>query len=47
MIEFDYDNNLAPSLRGLIAPLEELWISWVIEETALEPSDLAMLRGQA
>jgi len=47
MIEFDYDNNLTPSFPGVIAPLEELWISWVIKETALKPTYLAMLRGQA
>ncbi len=47
MIEFDYDDNLTPSFPGVIAPLEELWISWVIKETALKPTYLAMLRGQA
>jgi sulfide:quinone oxidoreductase len=47
MIEFDYDNNLTPSFPGVIAPLEELWVSWVIKDTALKPTYLAMLRGQA
>jgi sulfide:quinone oxidoreductase len=31
----------------VIAPLEELWISWVMKETALKPTYVAMLRGQA
>lgn len=47
MIEFDYENNLTPSFPGVIAPLEELWVSWVIKDTALKPTYLAMLRGQA
>jgi sulfide:quinone oxidoreductase len=47
LIEFDYDNNLAPSFPGVIAPLEELWISWVIKYTAIKPTYIAMLRGQA
>ena len=29
LIEFDYNNDLVPSFPGLIAPLEELWISWL------------------
>ncbi|MFN3658108.1 MAG: NAD(P)/FAD-dependent oxidoreductase [Pseudolabrys sp.] len=47
LVEFDYDNNLTPSFPGIIAPLEELWVSWVIKEIALKPTYLAMLRGQA
>jgi len=47
LIEFDYENNLTPSFPGVIAPLEELWISWVMKETALKPTYVAMLRGQA
>ncbi|MDN2568303.1 NAD(P)/FAD-dependent oxidoreductase [Aquibium sp. A9E412] len=47
LIEFDYDNNLVPSFPGVIAPLEELWISWVMKETALKPTYYAMLRGKA
>ncbi len=47
LVEFDYDDNLTPSFPGIISPLEELWISWVIKETALKPTYLAMLRGQA
>lgn len=47
LIEFDYRNNLVPSFPGIIAPLEELWISWIIKETALRPTYMAMLRGQA
>ncbi|MFW5680180.1 MAG: NAD(P)/FAD-dependent oxidoreductase [Pseudomonadota bacterium] len=47
LVEFDYDNNLTPSFPGVVAPLEELWLSWVMKETALKPTYLAMLRGQA
>ncbi|HRJ70158.1 MAG TPA: FAD/NAD(P)-binding oxidoreductase, partial [Beijerinckiaceae bacterium] len=47
LIEFDYENNLVPSFPGVIAPLEELWISWVMKKVALKPTYIAMLRGQA
>lgn len=47
LIEFDYKDNLAPSFPGLIAPLEELWISWVMKTMALKPTYLSMLRGRA
>ncbi len=47
LVEFDYNNNLVPSFPGLIAPLEELWISWLMKEVALKPTYNAMLRGLA
>jgi sulfide:quinone oxidoreductase len=47
LVEFDYDNNLVPSFPGIIAPLEELWITWLMKEIALKPTYLAMLRGLA
>jgi sulfide:quinone oxidoreductase len=47
LVEFDYDNNLITSFPGIVAPLEELWVSWVVKEIALKPTYLAMLRGQA
>lgn len=47
LVEFDYENNLTPSFPGVIAPLEELWISWVMKEMALKPTYIAMLRGRA
>lgn len=47
LIEFDYQNNLVPSFPGLIAPLEELWISWLMKEVALKATYNAMLRGKA
>ncbi len=47
LVEFDYNDNLVPSFPGVIAPLEELWVSWVMKETALKPTYVAMLRGQA
>ena len=47
LIEFDYNDNLVPSFPGVIAPLEELWISWLMKEIALKPTYNAMLRGKA
>lgn len=47
LIEFDYNNNLVPSFPGVIAPLEELWISWLMKEVALKATYNAMLRGRA
>ena len=47
LVEFDYQNNLTPSFPGLIAPLEELWISWLMKEVALKATYNAMLRGRA
>jgi sulfide:quinone oxidoreductase len=47
LVEFDYNNNLTPSFPGLIAPLEELWISWLMKEVALKATYNAMLRGRA
>ena len=47
LIEFDYDNDLVPSFPGIIAPLEELWISWLMKEVALKATYNAMLRGKA
>lgn len=47
LVEFDYHNNLVPSFPGLIAPLEELWISWLMKELALKATYNAMLRGKA
>jgi sulfide:quinone oxidoreductase len=47
LIEFDYNNNLVPSFPGVIAPLEELWISWLMKEVALKATYNAMLRGLA
>lgn len=47
LIEFDYNNNLVPSFPGVIPPLEELWISWLMKEVALKATYNAMLRGDA
>ncbi|MCC7017527.1 MAG: NAD(P)/FAD-dependent oxidoreductase [Rhodospirillales bacterium] len=46
LIEFDYDGKLVPSFP-FIDPLEENWISWVIDEKALRGAYRAMLRGRA
>lgn len=47
LVEFDYENNLTPSFPGVIAPLEELWVSWVMKTMALKPTYISMLRGVA
>ena len=47
LVEFDYNDNLVPSFPGIVAPLEELWISWIMKEVGLKPTYLAMLRGRA
>jgi sulfide:quinone oxidoreductase len=47
LVEFDYDNNLVPSFPGVVAPLEELWVTWLIKAIGLKPTYLAMLRGRA
>jgi len=47
LIEFDYENNLVQSFPGFIAPLEELWVSWVMKTMALKPTYISMLRGRA
>lgn len=47
LVEFDYNDNLVPSFPGVIAPLEELWITWIMKEVGLKPTYLAMLRGRA
>ena len=47
LVEFDYQDNLVPSFPGVIAPLEELWITWVMKTIALKPTYIAMLRGKA
>jgi len=47
LVEFDYNDNLVPSFPGVVAPLEELWISWIMKEVGLKPTYLAMLRGRA
>jgi sulfide:quinone oxidoreductase len=44
LIEFDYEGNLTPSLP-FISPLQELWVSWLIEEKGLKSVYRAMLRG--
>ncbi|WP_246523285.1 NAD(P)/FAD-dependent oxidoreductase [Neoroseomonas eburnea] len=47
LVEFDYQDNLVPSFPGVIAPLEELWITWIMKEVALKPTYLAMIQGRA
>ncbi|AJE46189.1 NAD(P)/FAD-dependent oxidoreductase [Celeribacter indicus] len=47
LVEFDYNNDLVPSFPGIVPPLEELWISWLMKEVALKATYNAMLRGKA
>ena len=47
LIEFDYHENLVPSTPGVIAPLQELWISWLMKEVASKSTYNAMLTGKA
>lgn len=47
LVEFDYHNNLLPSFPGLVAPLEELWFSWLIKVWGLKATYNAMLQGKA
>lgn len=47
LVEFDYDNNLVPSFPGVVAPLEELWTTWLMKVVALKPTYMAMLHGRA
>ncbi|HGO5816025.1 TPA: NAD(P)/FAD-dependent oxidoreductase [Mannheimia haemolytica] len=47
LVEFDYENNLYESFPGIIAPLEELWTSWLVETIGLKSTYLSMLRGLA
>lgn len=46
LIEFDYHGNLVPSFP-FIDPLQELWVSWLIDEKALIGTYRAMLKGYA
>lgn len=46
LVEFDYDGKLVPSFP-FIDPLEELWVSWLIDEKGLIGAYRAMLRGYA
>ncbi len=47
LVEFDYQDNLVPSFPGVIAPLEELWVTWVMKTMGLKPTYLTMIRGRA
>jgi len=44
LIEFDYEGRLTPTLPG-VDPLAESWLAWVLEERALQPAYMAMLKG--
>ena len=46
LIEFDYRNFLVPSFPGLIAPLEEGWMAWLMKETIFKATYESMLQGK-
>jgi sulfide:quinone oxidoreductase len=46
LIEFDYRNFLVPSFPGIIAPLEEGWIPWLMKEVAFKATYHSMLQGK-
>lgn len=47
LVEFGYSDDLIQSFPGVIAPLEELWVSWMMKVIGLKPTYNAMLRGLA
>jgi len=47
LIEFDYNNDLVPSFPGIIAPLQEGWIPWLMKEVAFKATYQTMIQGKA
>lgn len=45
LVEFDYENNLIPSLP-LIDPLKESYFAWFLEEMMLNPAYMAVAKGR-
>ncbi|MGM8909490.1 NAD(P)/FAD-dependent oxidoreductase [Psychrobacter sp. 1U1] len=45
LVEFDYDNNLTPSVP-LVDPLQESYFAWFLEEMMLKPAYMAVAKGQ-
>ena len=45
LVEFDYDNNLIPSIP-LIDPLKDSYFAWFLEEMMLKPAYMAVAKGR-
>lgn len=45
LVEFDYENNLTPSVP-LINPLKESYFAWFLEEMMLKPAYMAVAKGR-
>ncbi|MEN2750925.1 FAD/NAD(P)-binding oxidoreductase [Psychrobacter sp. FBL11] len=45
LVEFDYDNNLTPSVP-LVDPLQESYFAWFLEEMMLKPAYMAVAKGR-
>ena len=45
LVEFDYDNNLTPSVP-LVDPLKESYFAWFLEEMMLKPAYMAVAKGR-
>ncbi|HRP67757.1 MAG TPA: hypothetical protein PLF79_16900 [Thauera sp.] len=45
LVEFDYDNNLTPSLP-MIDPLQDSYFAWVMKYRLLKPAYMAVAKGR-
>ncbi|WP_350561013.1 FAD/NAD(P)-binding oxidoreductase [Psychrobacter sp. CAL346-MNA-CIBAN-0220] len=45
LVEFDYENNLIPSVP-LVDPLKESYFAWFLEEMMLKPAYMAVAKGR-
>jgi sulfide:quinone oxidoreductase len=45
LIEFDYENNLTPSLP-MIDPLQDSYFAWVMKYRLLKPAYMAVAKGR-
>lgn len=45
LVEFDYDNNLTPSVP-FVNPLKESYFAWFLEEMMLKPAYMAVAKGR-
>ena len=45
LVEFDYENNLTPSVP-LVNPLKESYFAWFLEEMMLKPAYMAVAKGR-
>lgn len=45
LIEFDYENNLTPSIPG-VRPLTDSYFAWLMKTKLLKPAYIAVIKGQ-